>query len=342
MGSILSEAKEGASKRVGGLLQMRKKLFKEKKKEEVEKMVEEEIHKMEEKETQEQDSATKDQKVDETTDKASEADPTAQTKAKAESEQTKEPKVSAINKLKTKIANTGEAINKKAPILYKTGAFIKDLWKETFPSDHHNVKSKIERRREVAKMQQQYTEEELEEMQDQIPEWKRTAVTIADESKVEDKRSGLIKRLYKKVGSKVSDTSIAKQIMESEEFKEFKKKYREVKHEAEEFKENLKEEVETAQNPVISQSRSVGGYIFRDTITGQAILKMREYDPDFDIDDLSYEVEEVFTDLFDNFLQGNLEYIEKFTDEAALAKIKTELTKRKKEGWEPRFKELVF
>jgi len=38
---------------------------------------------------------------------------------------------------------------------------------------------------------------------------------------------------------------------------------------------------------------------------------MKEYDPEFDVMDLHYEVEEVFTDLFDHFLCGNLEFCQK-------------------------------
>ena len=46
--------------------------------------------------------------------------------------------------------------------------------------------------------------------------------------------------------------------------------------------------------------------------------------------------------MFDSYLEGDQEYLEKFWGDAALAVIKTELMKRNKEGWEPKFKELIF
>lgn len=340
IGKIASEAKQGASKRVGGLLQMRKKLFKEKKQEVVEKMVEKEVNKMQqEQQTEaEQDSKVKSEATDASktatgTDEAKDATSGTQEQPSEEStkepEQPSEPKISAMTRLKTRMSSTGEAINQKAPFLYKSGSFIKELWKETFPNDSNKVKSRIGRRKEVAQMQQKYTEEELEEMQESIPEWKRTAVTMVDEDEVEKKEAGYLRRLTRKVTSKISDTSIAKSISESEEYREFRKKYREVKQESEMFKEDLKEEVETAQNPVVGGARSLGDYVLSDTTLGLATGKMIEYDPEFDVNDLHYEVEEIFTDMFDSYLKGDLEYLEHFCGDAALAVIKTELQRRK-------------
>ena len=121
-----------------------------------------------------------------------------------------------------------------------------------------------------------------------------------------------MKRLYRKAGSKISETSIAKKVLDSEEYKNLKKSYRQVKEEASGFKEDLKEEVETAQNPVVGSARSLGGYVFKESPLSQATAKMKEYDHEFDIHDLHPEIEEIFTDLYDSFLEGDLEYIEKF------------------------------
>jgi uncharacterized protein YaiL (DUF2058 family) len=56
------------------------------------------------------------------------------------------------------------------------------VWCETFPSEERNVKSKIERRREVARQQREMEEnqEYIDQMQEQIPEWKRGAVVISE------------------------------------------------------------------------------------------------------------------------------------------------------------------
>ena len=62
---------------------------------------------------------------------------------------------------------------------------FRDVWAETFPTKS-NVTSKIDKRRERAKLikmmeENQLTPEEEEELMEQIPEWKRGAVVISDQ-----------------------------------------------------------------------------------------------------------------------------------------------------------------
>jgi len=322
--SVFSNIKSGASKRVGSILEKRKQLFSKAKTEEVEKAVKEELD--------------KDKKVNEgfkeSTDKVSEE--------KVETEEPKEPKISTMSKIKTRISSTTGAINKKAPFVYKTGVYFKDLWQETFPNDDGKVKSRMQKRKEMAQLQKKYSEKEIDAFQEEIPEWKRTAVTIVDESKLEDRKSGTIKKLLKKVGSKVSDTSIGQKVLKSEEYKEFMKNYRKIKVEAAEFKEDFKDEVETTQNPVVGGIRGLGDKILGESALSQAIGKMRLYDPEFEILDLNFEVEEIFVDMFNKFLEGELEYLEKFCGEACLAIIKGDIQRRQKEFWEYKYKELIF
>ena len=71
-----------------------------------------------------------------------------------------------------------------------------------------------------------------------------------------------------------------------------------------------------------------------DSPTAQAVKNMKLYDPEFDLVDLNYELEEIFLDFYDSFLLGDLEHLNKYTGEAALAVIKTEFKIRKNEGWE--------
>lgn len=194
----------------------------------------------------------------------------------------------------------------------------------------------------MAQMQKKYSEEEIAEMQEEIPEWKRTAVQVVDESQQEDQKAGYLKKLFKKVGSKVSDSTVGKKVFESEEYKELMKKYKEVKVEAAEFKEDFKDEVETTQNPIVGGVRGIGDKFLGESPQSQAVAKMRMYDPEFDILELNYEVEEIFEDMFNNFLEGNLEYLEKFCGEAALAIIKADLQRRHKEFWDYKYKELIF
>jgi hypothetical protein len=48
-----------------------------------------------------------------------------------------------------------------------------------------------------------------------------------------------------------------------------------------------------------------------ETQTAKAIKIMTAYDPDFDLEELCMESEEIFKEFYCNFLAGNMDYIEK-------------------------------
>ena len=103
----------------------------------------------------------------------------------------------------------------------------------------------MEQRKKIAKLQKELEKnelspEELEKLQEQIPEWKRGAVTMTDQTPHEE-RPGLFGRLGRKVKRSISDTDAAKQFYESEDYKKIQK----MRTELNEFKSNLKEELDT-------------------------------------------------------------------------------------------------
>lgn len=100
------------------------------------------------------------------------------------------------------------------------------------------------------KEQSDLSPEELERLEGEIPEWKRGAIVMTEEAPVEEKQ-GLFKRAKNKLFSKVSDTKIAKNIKESEEYK----KIEEMRREMQEFKHNLKDEIDSSQSPLVQNTR---------------------------------------------------------------------------------------
>ena len=60
----------------------------------------------------------------------------------------------------------------------------------------------------------------------------------------------------------------------------------------------------------------------------RAVTEMKRFDPEFDLQQLSYEMEEIFKEFYCNFLSGHLEYLEKVCGKAALAVVKTEVKRR--------------
>lgn len=188
------------------------------------------------------------------------------------------------NKFSEKATSINDTVSQKFPKVHSaTGSaftYLKDIWQETFPNEEKKSISKIERRREAAKLQKEMDEsqEHIENIQQQIPEWKRNAVTVTDQQAQEEKK-GIFSRLAKGVKSKISETEAAKQFFDSEEYKKIDK----LRSEMNEFKSNLKEEIDSTQNPFVRGTREVADVIFLESNCARAIKEMEKYDPDFDI-----------------------------------------------------------
>jgi len=68
---------------------------------------------------------------------------------------------------------------------------------------------------------------------------------------------------------------------------------------------------------------------------------MKAYDAYFDFGDLEEEATEIFKEFYCNFLSGNLEYLEKVSGGPALAICKLECKRRKTEGWQNLYDEML-
>jgi len=68
---------------------------------------------------------------------------------------------------------------------------------------------------------------------------------------------------------------------------------------------------------------------------------MQRYDPEFDLEELNYEAEEIFKEFFCNFLSGNMQYCEKVCASTALGFVKAHIQLREKEGWRYKYDELL-
>lgn len=93
------------------------------------------------------------------------------------------------------------------------------------------------------------TPEEIAEMEESVPEWKRNALVIASDDEGDDlpKKRGYIGRMKGAIGEKLSETEAAQKFYESEEYK----KIQDYRKEVNEFKEELREQVDNSHNPVV-------------------------------------------------------------------------------------------
>ena len=98
------------------------------------------------------------------------------------------------------------------PRLQKSTAYICALWEETFPNEEQRVRRRLEKRREAAQKHKEMTEEELEELQASIPDWKRNAVVAVDVEAAEEAERSFISRMYNRTKERISNTDTAKEL----------------------------------------------------------------------------------------------------------------------------------
>ena len=68
---------------------------------------------------------------------------------------------------------------------------------------------------------------------------------------------------------------------------------------------------------------------------------MKKYDPDFDIEELLYEAEEIFKEFYCNYLTGNQDYLDLVCGSTASGLVKSSIELRVKEGWTYKYDELL-
>jgi len=145
--------------------------------------------------------------------------------------------------------------------LGKVTDFVVDSWEQTFPSDRYKVKAEMAKKEAKAQAEREaqqkvYTEEELEQIQGEIPDWKRTSLTAYAESVEED--SSITSRVGNKLKEKFNQTKIARTLYQTEQYKE----YEEFKKEMSQFQEDLKDHMSQSQNPALIASMSLYVHFF--------------------------------------------------------------------------------
>lgn len=70
-------------------------------------------------------------------------------------------------------------------------------------------------------------------------------------------------------------------------------------------------------------------------------MKTRLYDAEFELENLTYESEEIFKEFYCNFLSGNREYINLVCSQEVAPMLNALIELRQKEGWKYKFEELL-
>lgn len=72
----------------------------------------------------------------------------------------------------------------------------------------------------------------------------------------------------------------------------------------------------------------------------KAVREMKKYDPEFDLEELPFEAEEVFREFYCNYLAGNKDYL-KLCSTGSASVLQTMIDLRDKEGWVYKYEELL-
>lgn len=140
-----------------------------------------------------------------------------------------------------------------------------------------------------------------------------------------------------KLGDRVKATSAGQSFMESDEYKQLKQ----VRREVNEFKSDVRDQVDASQNPVVQRTSQAVDLVFQESGCARAVKEMKKYDADFDIEELTYEAEEIFQEFFCNYLAGNAKYMDKVCGGPALGTTKAMIQIMEKEGWQYKYEELL-
>ena len=103
----------------------------------------------------------------------------------------------------------------------------------------------------------------------------------------------------------------------------------------------MKDQIEGSQNPVVQRASQAADLVVNETSCARAIREMQKYDPEFDLEELTYESQEIFQEFFCNYLTGNQEYLDMVCGQTALAVVKSSVQLREKEGWRYKYEELL-
>jgi hypothetical protein len=121
---------------------------------------------------------------------------------------------------------------------------LMETYHETFPkSGRAEVQRKMKVKRKQAALQNRITQDQINAIQELIPEWKRTALVI---NNIEAEQS-LWQSFGFNITQKVSQSEFSKKFKESQDYE----KIQDFKEEFNEFKEGLKEEIAETHNPFV-------------------------------------------------------------------------------------------
>jgi hypothetical protein len=260
------------------------------------------------------------------------------TTSRAESE-TKEEKIEEETKQEKKEENKfdektekktqSKSITSEPGSLHKLYKGFLNVWKQTFPGEE-NMDLLFEKRRQEAQILKskikEPTEEEIEQLEAAIPEWKRGAVVLVqDDSATEKIKISILDIAKNNLTRHVKNLKVYKDAQKSYENSELSLLMEDLKTSYSNVRDNLKE----SQNPLLVVSRDLVDRVPYTSSSAQATSIMRKHDPNFDIILFEKEVTGIFKQLMTSFINDDLDTVKLIAGEVALALLTNEIKSRR-------------
>jgi len=249
--------------------------------------------------------------------------PETEAKKQETAEEKEEGKKEKTEEKKAKAEGTSEVSSFQK--IYK--GFL-NVWKQTFPGEE-NMDLLFEKRRQEAQLLKskikEPTEEEIEQMEAAIPEWKRGAVVLVQDDSSQNIKTSIFDLAKVNLTRHVKNLKIYKDAQKSFENSEMSLLMEDLKTSYNNVRDNIKE----SQNPFLVVTRDLTDRVSFKSSSAQATSIMRKFDPNFDLILFEKEVNGIFSQLMTAFINDNLETVKLVAGEVALAIMTNEIKSRR-------------
>lgn len=202
-----------------------------------------------------------------------------------------------------------------------------NVWRQTFPGEENIDLLMAKRKQEAIILKskiKEATDEEAEEIEKNIPEWKRGAVLIIEDS-IEQEKVSIFETAKRNLSTHIKNLKLYQDSQQSYENSELKLLMEDLKVSFTNVKENIKE----SQNPFMVVTRDLADRVSFKSPSSQVITVMRKFDPSFDLLIFEKEVNGIFKQLMTAFINDELDMIKLIAGETALAMLTSEIKSRR-------------
>ena len=181
-----------------------------------------------------------------------------------------------------------------------------------------------------------YTDEQLKEFEDQIPDWKKGALQNANNIKQNTESLSIRNKLLDRISGYFQNI-----IKDDEEYENMMAEMEKMKTSLRDIEDNVSNKIKSSDMKVVQK----GYTIYESTIKkmgSQTMDAIRKWDPDFDLLDFEKEAQYIFEEIYTKFLEHDITYLEGVCANDALGLFKSMILQHETLDAIPKFNNIVF